>query len=203
MILIFFIAFIFSFLGSIPPGSINISILQLAIDGRIGAALRFALAAALIEFPYVLIAIQFEDWLTSTPLIMNNIRLISAVVMLALGLINLRIYFKPSTNKTFNKLQFSGFRKGIIISILNPLAIPFWIGITAYLKNLRWLELSIWTDKLTYAAGVSIGTFTLLVIFAYLGKRIKLKLSTQGLAQLIPAIVFMLLGLYALLQLDY
>ena len=203
MITIFGIAFIFSFLGSIPPGSINISIIQLAVEDRIGAALRFALAAALIEYPYVLVAIQFEDWITSTPLIMNNIRLISAAVMLALGIINLRIYFRPTKNITLKKLQFSGFRKGLIISILNPLAIPFWIGITAYLKNQQWLQISTWPDKLVYAAGVSIGTFTLLVLFGYLGKKIKLKISAKGLAQLVPAIIFITLGIYALLKLDY
>jgi|UniRef100_UPI00404B0457 threonine/homoserine/homoserine lactone efflux protein len=203
MMIIFGIAFIFSFLGSIPPGSINISIIQLAVEERISAALRFALAAALIEYPYVIIAIQFEDWLTSTPLIMNNIRLISAAVMLTLGAVNLRVYFRPTKNKTFEKLQSSGFRKGLIISILNPLAIPFWIGITAYLKNQQWLQITSWSDKLIYGAGVSIGTFTLLALLAYLGKSIKLKISSKGLAQLMPAIIFLLLGLYALLKLDY
>ncbi len=203
MISIFIIAFVFSFLGSIPPGAINISILQLGLENRTGAALRFALAAAFIEFPYVLIAIQFEDWLTSTPLIMNNIRLISAAVMLILGIVNLRIYYRPTKNQVLNKLQSSGFRKGLIISTLNPLAIPFWIGITAYLKNQQWIELLTWTDKLVYATGVSIGTFTLLALFAYLGKKIKFKMSSKGLTQLVPAIIFILLGLYALLQLDY
>ncbi|MTI41306.1 LysE family transporter [Fulvivirga lutimaris] len=201
--IIFAIAFIFSFLGSIPPGSINISIIQLSVEGRMAAALRFALAAALIEYPYVIIAIEFEDWLTSTPVIMNNIRLISAVVMLTLGAVNLKVYFRPTKNKTFEKLQSSGFRKGLIISILNPLAIPFWIGITAYLKNQHWLKITNWGDKLVYATGVSIGTFTLLALFTFLGKRIKLKISSKGLAQLIPAIIFILLGLYALLKLDY
>lgn len=203
MISIFIIAFVFSFLGSIPPGAINISILQLGLESRTGAALRFALAAALIEFPYVLIAIQFEDWLTSTPLIMNNIRLISAAVMIILGIVNLSIYYRPTKSQVLNKLQSSGFRKGLIISTLNPLAIPFWIGITAYLKNQQWIEILTWTDKLVYAAGVSIGTFTLLAIFAYLGKKIKFKMSSKGLTQLVPAIIFILLGLYGLLQLDY
>ncbi|MEQ9165614.1 MAG: LysE family transporter [Fulvivirga sp.] len=95
------------------------------------------------------------------------------------------------------------FRKGLIISILNPLAIPFWIGITAYLKNQQWLQITSWSDKLIYGAGVSIGTFTLLALLAYLGKSIKLKISSKGLAQLVPAIIFLLLGLYALLKLDY
>ena len=203
MINIFIIAFVFSFLGSIPPGAINISILQLGLENRTRAALRFALAAALIEFPYVLIAIQFEDWLTSTPLIMNNIRLISATVMFILGVVNLRIYYRPTKNQVLSKLQSSGFRKGLIISTLNPLAIPFWIGITAYLKIQQWIELLTWTHKLVYAAGVSIGTFTLLALFAYMGKRIKFKISSKGLTQLVPAIIFILLGLYALLQLDY
>ena len=41
------LSFLFSFLGSIPPGTLNLSVLQLSIDGRKNAAMRFALATPL------------------------------------------------------------------------------------------------------------------------------------------------------------
>ena len=46
---VFFIGLVASFLGSIPPGTLNILVLQLGLDNKLKAALRFALAVALIE----------------------------------------------------------------------------------------------------------------------------------------------------------
>ncbi len=198
MLTLFSIAFIFSFLGAIPPGAINLSVIQLAIEKRKIAALRFTFAAALVEFPYVLIAVKFENWITSSPVIIQNLKLISASVMLILAAINFISYFKNSpTSKASGSLK-SGFRKGVIISILNPLVIPFWVGITAYLKFQQWIELNNLTEILIYAVGVSTGTFALLLLLLLLGGRIKLGFNHNRLVKLIPALVFLALGIYAL-----
>jgi len=199
MIQAFFIAFAFSFIGSIPPGSINLSVLQLAIDRRFKAALRFALAAALIEFPYAFIAVKFQGYLLSSPLIMDNLKLIAAVVMLVLGVINIYTSNKDA-NSTLKKLQDSGFRKGLIISILNPLAIPFWIGVTAYLSSINWIELKNTNYIFWYVAGVSAGTFALLALLAILGQKVSHLFKKSQLIHSIPGVVFLILGTYALLQ---
>ncbi len=201
MMLTFGIAFIFSYLGSIPPGAINLSVLQLSFHNNKAAALRFSLAAALVEFPYVLIALQFEGWLTSTPLIVNNIKMVSAIVMITLGVINTIAYFRSSPSPVLNKLRESGFRKGLIISILNPLAIPFWIGISAYLHHQQWILINNWEAKVSFAFGVAVGTFGLLATLVYFSKKINFNFQEKGVLQLVPAAIFYLLGFYALWQL--
>ncbi|TRX50428.1 hypothetical protein FNH22_25645 [Fulvivirga sp. M361] len=200
MLLIFIFAFLFSFLGSIPPGSINLSILQLALDSRVKAALRFALASALVEFPYAYVAVQFESFVTSSIGLTDNFQLIAAVVMLTLGVLNIISHFRGSKNTLHEKLNKSGFRKGVLISILNPLAIPFWIGVTAYLKHQGWIELLDTTDVIIYVSGISCGTFTLLALLALLATRVSHFFKKNGLIDLLPGVVFMLLGFYALAQ---
>ena len=199
MTLIFLIAFIFSFLGSIPPGSINLSVIQLSLDGRLSAALRFAIAAALIEFPYAFIAVQFEGWITSSPVIINNFKLIVASVMLLLGVVNLWPQ-KKSPSKMMETIRNSGFRKGVIISLLNPLAIPFWIGITAYLKHQGWVRLASIDQVFVYVLGIAVGTFFLLALLALLAKRLRPVIAKSEFIKIIPGVVFLLLGSYALLQ---
>ena len=85
IIQVFIVGLIFSFVGSIPPGTLNILVLQLGLENKVRAALRFALAVALVEYPYAWIAVMFEDWLTSSPAVTQNFQLTGALVMTAIG----------------------------------------------------------------------------------------------------------------------
>src|SRR5690349_16124039 len=90
------IAFFFSFIGTIPPGTMNLSITGLGLEHWISTAWRFALAAALIEYPYAWLAVEFENLITTSTAITANFRIITAVVMIVLGVISLRTSQKPS-----------------------------------------------------------------------------------------------------------
>jgi threonine/homoserine/homoserine lactone efflux protein len=198
MLQAFLIAFVFSFLGSIPPGTLNLTILRLGLEHKINIAWRFALAAALIEYPYAWIALLFEDWITSSPAFINNFKLISAVVMITLGGLTLRAAWKPAAD--VEPIRESGFRKGLLLGILNPLVLPFWIGITAYLKSQGWISLSSSGEIHSYLFGISVGALTLLILVAYLARKAAVVLSSQTKVKLIPGVVLLLLGVYALVQ---
>ncbi len=196
MILQVFIAgLVFSFLGSIPPGTMNLAVLQLGLDHKIKTALRFSLAVAIIEYPYAWIAVAFEDWVTSSPVIIENFQLITAIVMTAIGIFTIWSARKPSEfSAKFNE---SGFRRGIVFSILNPMAIPFWIGITAYLKAQGWIDLSASAYLHSYLFGTAIGVLLLLILFTFLAKRLSGYVKNNTVVKLIPGITLLVLGLYA------
>ena len=88
-VLAFSLAFFFSFIGSIPPGTINLTVLQLGLEHKTSVAWRLALAAALIEYPYAFLAIKFEKLITASPVVVENFHLITAIVMIVLGVMNL------------------------------------------------------------------------------------------------------------------
>src|SRR5689334_19500250 len=93
---VFLVGAAFSFLGSVPPGTLNLSVLQLGLEGKTQIAWRFALAVTIIEYPYTWLAIQFEYWITSNPVVIENFQLITAVVMTIIGVGNLLSAQKPS-----------------------------------------------------------------------------------------------------------
>ncbi|MDZ7608747.1 MAG: hypothetical protein U5K79_24890 [Cyclobacteriaceae bacterium] len=63
--------------------------------------------------------------------------------------------------------QRSSFLNGIIVAILNPQSIPYWIFVLAYLKSANVLEL--YSVKLwLFLTGVAIGKYIILVIYSYL-----------------------------------
>ena len=112
---VFLMGFIFSFIGSIPPGTLNITVLQLGLEKKIAIALRFALAVSIIEYPYAWMGVHFEYLISSSPVVVENFQLIAAVVMTGLGIFNLL----PSKTPTgfAQKFSESGFRRGISQSI--------------------------------------------------------------------------------------
>jgi threonine/homoserine/homoserine lactone efflux protein len=195
----FAIAFAFSFLGSIPPGTINLTILQLGLEKRQAVALRFALAAVLIEYPYCWIAVKFASLIMATPSIVQNLQLISGLVMVALGVLNLWSAARPTSFSM--RFHNSGFRRGLILGILNPMAIPFWIAMTTYFRSQNWIDLTPKTNLHSYLTGVVFGGLTLLLLLTYLAGKIATLFTRQGLLKRIPGIVLIVLGLYALVQL--
>ncbi|MCB0491542.1 MAG: LysE family transporter [Cyclobacteriaceae bacterium] len=195
---VFLLGAFFSFIGSIPPGTLNLSVLQLGLEGKIKTALRFALAVSIIEYPYTWIGVEFESWITSSPMIIENFQLITAIVMVAIGVLNLWSAEKPSNfTLRFNE---SGFRRGLILSILNPMAIPFWIGITAYLKAQGWLNLSsVWLLH-SYIFGTSVGAMILLTLFALLAKKLARYINNSKMVKRIPGFTLLALGIYAFIK---
>jgi threonine/homoserine/homoserine lactone efflux protein len=198
MIQAFIIGTIFSFIGSIPPGTLNILVLQLGLQNKVQTALRFALAVAIVEYPYAWIAVVFEDWITSNPSITQNFQFTGAVVMTSIGIISLWAARKPS--KFSIKFQESGFRRGFMLSILNPQAIPFWIAVTAYLKVEGWLDLSSQWSVHSYVLGTSVGVMILLTLLAVSAKRVSSTFAHNPIVRLAPGFILLILGIVGLVR---
>lgn len=194
------IAFVVSFLGSIPPGTINITSMQLSVQGQARAAFYFALAASLTEFVYAGITVRFSIFLSERPVFTENFQIITAVAMLILGIANL---ISKSSTKSFMADEDlkgrNGFKKGVVLGVLNPLTIPFWLAVTAFLQNHRLIHLNgqyFWF----YLIGISTGTFCLLLTVNKLGSKFTAIADNQLAVHKIPGVVFICLGVYNLID---
>jgi threonine/homoserine/homoserine lactone efflux protein len=193
---VFIVGLVFSFIGSIPPGTLNILVLQLGLENKVKIAMRFAFAVAIIEYPYAWIAVVFENLITSSPIITKNFQLIGALVMTAIGAFMVVSARKPSEFSV--KFSESGFRRGLILSILNPQAIPFWIAVTAYLKIEGWIVLDNQARIHSYVFGTSVGVLMLLTILAYGGKRISFTFQSSIWVRMLPGLILLVLGIVGL-----
>jgi threonine/homoserine/homoserine lactone efflux protein len=195
----FIVALVFSFAGSIPPGTINLTVIQLGLEHRMKIALRFSFAATLIEYPYAWIAVKFEKIITASPVITDNLQILSAVVLIILGLFNVWPRKDGGLNY-LKKFANSGYRRGLLLGILNPLAIPYWIGITAYLLSQKWIDLSSPFRLHAYLSGVFVGGLLLLVLLAYLSKKVMSGLTRFPWIRKIPGFLLLTLGFYSLAE---
>lgn len=194
-LLTFGIAFLFSFIGTIPPGTLSLTIVQLGLKNKIDVAWRMAAAAAIIEYPYAWIAVEFQALITSSIEWRHGFHIVSGTVMLMLGAVSIWSASRPS--KFTAKFEASGFRKGIVLGLLNPLAIPFWMAMTAYLRSYGWIDLSDKVETHAYLLGVSMGTLLLFVTLAYLARIVVSHFNSNAFLQLLPGIVLILLAAYS------
>jgi threonine/homoserine/homoserine lactone efflux protein len=190
------IAFLVSYLGSVPPGTINISVMQLAIQEKQRAAFFLALAASMVEFIYAGITVRFQLFLNNSQWFTDQFYIITAVPMIILGIANL---FSSSTSRSFiPRVQAkgrSGFKRGLMLGLLNPLTLPYWLAVTAYLQTHDLISLEgpfFWI----YLVGISTGTFLLLLSILVIGKRFQQIADNQFLVHKLPGLIFIALGIY-------
>ncbi|RYY29498.1 MAG: hypothetical protein EOO04_07340 [Chitinophagaceae bacterium] len=196
LVLNIIVSYAFSFLGSLTPGTVNLSVLQSGLDHKSSVAIRMAAAAALVEYFYAWIAVRFEMLITSSPMIVSNMQLITAIVMTTLGVMTIVSSTGPAKMKETS--QPNGFLKGLMLGILNPLAIPYWTGATAYFNSQGWIKLDTVFGLHSYLLGVSLGVFSLLLLVTYGARRLaKVMLNKRSLVSKIPGFLMLALGLFA------
>lgn len=190
---VFVIGAVASFIGSIPPGTLNILVLQLGLENRLKAALRFALAVAIVEYPYAWAAVVFESWITDAPGMQYYFKLLAASVMIILGVFGLWTARKPSVATV--RVRDSGFVRGLVLSLLNPQAIPWWIAVTAYLKAEHWIEIDTTLRLHAFVLGTAVGALALLALVAVAAQRVSHLIQHSRLITIIPNVVLLVLGL--------
>ena len=196
LILLFATGFLLSFIGTIPPGMINLSIAQTSIYKGFKMAQAAALGAALVELFQALVALKLAWIFTAKDSI---IPWVAVVVFLCLSIYF--AFFAPKSTEIKEKnYKSEGFFKGALISFLNVMTYPYWIFWGTYLKRFEWFS-SDWISTLAFISGASLATFILLNVYALLGQNIvKRVASIAQITNKVLAVVFFLLAILQLIQ---
>ena len=197
---VFVVAFIVSFFGSIPPGTINITVMQMGVQGKLRAAYFLVTGACMVEFLYAWLVVRFQLFLNENLTFTHHFTLITGLVLTALGLYSLFSKSSSSSIKINTGAKGrTGFLKGVILGFLNPLAIPFWLAVTAYLQQNGWIELSdagLWS----YLSGIFLGSVIVLFLAVRLGNQFTRISDNRWLVHYLPGLAFLALGLYNFYQ---
>lgn len=190
----FFIATIFSFLGSIPPGALNLTVIQIGLKGDRPGAIRFTIGAVIFEFIYATIAVGVQYFFVSQIDYTFYFKIVAAFALLVLGLIN--ILSKPQ-EQTAEDVErgIPKFKQGMLISAFNLLPIPYWLVITAYLESQAWVVI----DRQTfwfYILGICVGAFILLAGLGLAASKFNIAVKDNQLINKATGIIFIGLSIY-------
>lgn len=171
---IFLIGLVISFLGSLPLGTLNMTAFHIAGFQNVKEAILFTLAVVFIELVVVRITLTF-----SKKIDLGN-KVFFYLLPIAIALL---MYLSVSSFTSLNDDQViqaesnlfpmlrSSILLGLLLSILNPMHIPFWTAWNSVLiaRNRLDHKPGMYTS---YITGIGMGSIGGLMIFVFAGKYI-------------------------------
>jgi len=167
-----------SFVGSMPPGMINLTVAKAAIDRGLRRALWIGLGAALVESLQAWLALQFAATLRAWEGWQVWFQVVAVVVLGSIGLFYLLAKPQAPAAKAMRARQtLRDFGLGLWISSLNLLAFPYWVFYGTYLQGQDLLRKTP-LELAAMSLGVGLGTFGLLWLYAQGGQALVNRLPT-------------------------
>tara|TARA_B100000809_G_scaffold249476_1_gene280868 strand:+ start:986 stop:1600 length:615 start_codon:yes stop_codon:yes gene_type:complete len=170
---LFFFGVFFSFVGSITPSMLNMTALKISLENGKKEINKYALGVSLVVFPQAYIAILLTEYIAENLSILETLQKIGIVIFIFLS-----FYFYRESKK--DKIEISKIKKenpfltGIILSVLNMFAIPFFCGIVATLDVFNLFSFN-FIPALFFILGSVLGTFYILFLYGKFAKIIQKK----------------------------
>ena len=150
-----------SFIGSIPVGAINLNVIKTSLTGGFRPALFFSFGATLVEFFYSFIAIKILDFIPDLLRYGAWFNIAAVPFFLIMGIHALKAKQQLDKKIAIKK----SFYSGILVSILNPLQIPYWIVWNSYFLKNNWIMKDFFHLNI-YVFGTGIGALLFLSILS-------------------------------------
>lgn len=195
-----FYGLIMAYFGLISPGMLNMTVLKTRMNvGKI-ESVKFAFGAAIIVFFQAGIALFFADYLIENPKVIAALKMAGIFVFFILAI----FFFMLSRKKMEAKSKITKgnyFLKGLAMSSVNMLAIPFYLGISIYLGSVNKIIIE-QPYILLFIIGAAIGSFLLFYTYIFFAKIISDKISFIATnINTILSLLFLSLGFFTLIEL--
>ncbi len=168
--MLFLIAFSLGFVGYLPLGNINLTVVQMSVSEEKRKWQAFILFTAIMEFIYCFGCLYGMQMLLKQPQLVNALSWSAVAIFFALGLFS--ILHKPDSANS------SGVKRGILIAVFNPLQVPFWLVWGVYVMQNGWVKSEALSIAL-FSFVCSVGTIAVLYMYAIAGKKVVAKLNVN------------------------
>ncbi len=179
-----------NFVGYIPLGNINLTVVQMTINRGMKQVMYFLVSFSLVEFIFTFCIMKFAEWFSGRTNLLNVMDWVIIVVFLVMGTLSWRSHKKPP------KTDFSrtdSIKLGILLGFINPMQLPFWLIGGTYVISKGWI-LTGNTALTVFSIGSALGSFLCLYGFAHFARYIqsKFSLSSQFINKSIAILLFTL-----------
>lgn len=200
LFLTLFLGIIVNMLGYIPPGNINLTVVQITITRGIRQALYFIAAFSAVEVLFTFGVMRFVQWLSSEINLENTIDVVMVLMFGVLGVLTWK------SRKEMPKADYSkkdSIRYGLLLGVINPMQIPYWLFIGTYLISHEWIDIG-YLSLSVFSMGSGIGAALALYGFARFAQYIqeKFALSSYIISKSI-ALLFFALSTYHVGKITY
>lgn len=167
---IFSWGFIISFPGTLPLGTINVTAFNLATSQNVQQAILFALSAVFVELIVIRITLAGASKINLNSRIFSYLSPIAIAFLIYLAVSSFISIGNTSSSNALILFPFvrSSILLGLLLSFLNPLYFPFWMGWNSILMSRNLLTNSTGI-KTFYMTGAGIGSFAGHLAYILLG----------------------------------
>jgi len=189
-----------SFLGTLPLGTVNVTATNIAVHNNENDAFLFSSGCIVVETICLCFVLTAMDWVSKKKKLFKAFEWMTLLLILtmAIGSFISAYKMKAFGENIFTSYNISPFVLGLLLSSLNPLHVPFWIGWTTILINKGVLTPGK-KNYLIYVAAITIGTFVGFALFIFGGNHIITKVGKNQ--QLINWVIGCVLLITAIVQL--
>ena len=180
LLTVFFWGMIISFLGSLPLGTLNITAMQIGLQESIKNAFYFSLGCLLTEVLYVRLSLVGLNWIRKQVKLMRLMEWITLAIIVALAVGSFIAASKGPTGEKNILLNnhLHRFLLGMLLSAVNPVQIPFWLGWSTVLFQKGILQ-PLKAQYYFYIIGIGLGTLLGYYIFIFGGRWIVEKITNS------------------------
>lgn len=202
---IFTVTFIIGCLGSIYPGPVKLSIVQVVMQKNLRVGLWAAIGASLPEILGSALAIYSFRWLQQVPDVLIWFQWSVIPILLIIGFLTLQKKSTPDVEKqeSASPANRSAFTKEMVLNLCNPQLVPFWLVTTVWFNSKPGLSLDSFGHELFFILGATGGSFAMNYLYAKLTsvnrERILDKIQPQTI-RLLTGWGFILLGVWQAVQ---
>ena len=158
-----------SFLGSLPLGTLNVSITHLFLHKGIAATLLFSAGAIGVELLLVRVAIEGMERLEKWKRFHRMFQWAALIMLVCFAVFSIVSALKMASFHTALPLFHQNyFVAGVVLSALNPLHLPFWLTWTAAFKTKGLLQTNA-TAYNVFVLAIGIGTAAAFSVYGWIG----------------------------------
>ena len=171
------LGFVIASLGSITPSFLNLTVVKYSL--RNGKKSTFYLIAgyATVLFFQANLGAYLANILMKNSEYITLIQQIGTGILFLLSINFFRVYFSSKEKKKEKEIPKSkSYFYGILMSLLNMMAIPFYFTFISLLIGFEYFEYNL-LNAFYFSIGSTIGSFTLYTLYAIVAKNIEHKLT--------------------------
>ncbi len=176
---LFLVTFFASLVGVIPPGLVNMTVARTCLERGKKNGILVAIGAAVVVVVQALVAILLAKYIFFNPFVKNILLRTGAVIFFLMA-----IYFfakakqKSTKIKVYNKHNDTrSFFKGVMMSAINVLPIPYFVAIAAGMSVSGKIEYDA-TKIIAFIIAAGTGTFVTLYFYVFSFLKIEKKTAT-------------------------
>src|SRR5471030_163963 len=171
-----FLGLFANFIGYIPPGNINLSLVQITINRGLKQAMLFITSFSCVELFFTYAIMHAAKWLSAQVKLDEAIDWVMVVLFGVMGTITW-IHRKKPPQKEY--AEHESIRYGILMGFLNPVQIPFWMITGTYLITHQWIVTGN-TALVIFSIGSAAGAFLCLFFYAEFARYIQSKFALSN-----------------------